>query len=164
MCGIIGYTGPLDAKQILCDGLAQLEYRGYDSAGIGLFMKDASVRLLRHTGKVANLAKECEEVKESSCCGLGHTRWATHGGVTKENTHPHRAGRVTLVHNGIIENYHQLTADFNLKEKLCSETDSEVAAWVLDKIYEGNPFEGIRKFVGYLEGSYGFCVMFEDRP
>lgn len=164
MCGIIGYTGPLDSKKILLDGLTQLEYRGYDSAGVALCMENSHIRLIRHTGKVSNLREGCKEVTEVSHCGLGHTRWATHGGVTPQNTHPHQAGRVTLVHNGIIENYHQLTIDFHLEGKLRSETDSEVAAWVLESLYLGDPVEAIAKFVSYLEGSYSFCMMFEDHP
>lgn len=164
MCGIIGYTGPLDSKKILLEGLSQLEYRGYDSAGIALCMENSHIRLIRHTGKVSNLKEGCKDLTEVSHCGLGHTRWATHGGVTTENTHPHQAGRVTLVHNGIIENYHQLTTDFQLEVKLRSETDSEVAAWVLDHIYQGDPVEAIAKLVGYLKGSYSFCMMFEDHP
>lgn len=164
MCGIIGYTGPLDSKKILLDGLSQLEYRGYDSAGVALCMENSHIRLIRHTGKVSNLKEGCKEITEVSHCGLGHTRWATHGGVTTQNTHPHQAGRVTLVHNGIIENYHQLTKDFHLEGKLHSETDSEVAAWVLESIYQGDPVEAIAKLVAYLEGSYSFCMMFEDHP
>lgn len=164
MCGIIGYTGPLDSKKILLDGLSQLEYRGYDSAGIALFMENSHTRLIRHTGKVSNLKEECKGITGVSHCGLGHTRWATHGGVTTENTHPHQAGRITLVHNGIIENYHQLTVDFHLEGKLRSETDSEVAAWVLESIYQGDPVEAISKLAAYLKGSFSFCVMFEDHP
>lgn len=164
MCGIIGYTGPLDSKKILLDGLSQLEYRGYDSAGVALCMENSHIRLIRNTGKVSNLREGCRKIKEVSHCGLGHTRWATHGGVTTENTHPHQAGRVTLVHNGIIENYHQLTTDFHLEGKLRSETDSEVAAWVLESLYQGDPVEAITKFVDYLKGSYSFCMIFEDHP
>ncbi len=164
MCGIIGYTGPLDSKRILLEGLSQLEYRGYDSAGVALCMENSRIRLIRHTGKVSNLKEGCRKISETSHCGLGHTRWATHGGVTTENTHPHQAGRITLVHNGIIENYHQLTLDFHLEGKLQSETDSEVAAWVLESLYEGRPLEAISKFVSYLKGSYSFCMMFEDHP
>ena len=164
MCGIIGYTGPLDSKKILLEGLSQLEYRGYDSAGIALCMENSRIQLVRHTGKVSNLKKGCEDIRQVSHCGLGHTRWATHGGVTTENTHPHRAGRVILVHNGIIENYHQLTTDFHLEGKLLSETDSEVAAWVLESLYDGNPAEAISKLVTHLKGSYSFCMMFEDHP
>lgn len=164
MCGIIGYTGPLDSKKILLEGLSQLEYRGYDSAGVALCMENSHIRVIRHTGKVSNLKEGCKDITEVSHCGLGHTRWATHGGVTTENAHPHRAGRVTLVHNGIIENYHQLTTEFHLEDKLHSETDTEVAAWVLDHIYQGDPIEAIAKLVGHLKGSYSFCMMFEDHP
>lgn len=164
MCGIIGYSGPLDSQKILLEGLSQLEYRGYDSAGVALFMENSHIRVIRHTGKVSNLKEDCKNITEVSHCGLGHTRWATHGGVTTANAHPHQAGRVTLVHNGIIENYHQLTLDFKLEGKLRSETDSEVAAWVLESIYQGDPLEGIARLVSYLKGSYSFCVMFEDHP
>lgn len=164
MCGIIGYTGPLDSKNILLEGLSQLEYRGYDSAGIALCMENSQIRVIRHTGKVANLKEGCKDFAEKSHCGLGHTRWATHGGVTTENAHPHRAGRVVLVHNGIIENYHQLTTEYHLEDKLSSETDTEVAAWVLDSIYQGDPMEAIAKLVSKLKGSYSFCMMFEDHP
>ena len=113
MCGIIGYTGPLEAETILLDGLAQLEYRGYDSAGIAFFDADSQVQLVKCTGKVNHLKQVCSAMNTSSHCGIGHTRWATHGGVSDENAHPHRAGRVTLIHNGIIENYHQLTERWN---------------------------------------------------
>lgn len=165
MCGIIGYTGPLDAKRILLDGLAGLEYRGYDSAGIALCMVDSRIELLKKAGKVSNLREYCnQKITAASHCGIGHTRWATHGGVTDENAHPHRAGRITLIHNGIIENYHELTEKFQLADELVSQTDSEVAARVLDRLYEGDPLAALRELSGMLEGSYGFCVMFDDQP
>lgn len=164
MCGIIGYTGPLAAKKILIEGLAGLEYRGYDSAGIAFFNGESQIQQLKQTGKVAGLARLCEQVKEVSHCGIGHTRWATHGGVTDENAHPHQAGKVTLIHNGIIENYHQLTKEYGFAEELVSQTDSEVAARVLDQLYHGDPLEAIRTLADKLEGSYGFCIMFSDRP
>ena len=164
MCGIIGYTGPLDSKKILLNGLSQLEYRGYDSAGAALCMENSHICLVRRTGKVANLKETMERITDVSHCGLGHTRWATHGGVTTQNTHPHQAGKVTLVHNGIIENYHQLTERFHLEAKLHSETDSEVAAWVLDSLYQGDPLEAITRLVALIKGSYSFCIMFEDYP
>lgn len=164
MCGIIGYTGPLSARKILLEGLSQLEYRGYDSAGIACVEDGAAVRVTKTTGKVAELKKLCQNDREETHCGIGHTRWATHGGVTRENAHPHRAGRVTLIHNGIIENYHQLTKEYHLDGKLVSQTDSEVAAWVLDSLYDGDPKTAIRRFVEKLEGSYGFCILFADRP
>ncbi len=164
MCGIIGYTGPLQAREVLLNGLAQLEYRGYDSAGIAFFGSDSGVRVVKTTGKVAQLRELCKNIHEESHCGIGHTRWATHGGVTVENAHPHQAGRVTLIHNGIIENYHQLTVDYHLEDQLVSQTDSEVAARVLDAVYDGDPLASIRRFLPLLEGSYGFCILFSDHP
>ncbi len=164
MCGIIGYTGPLDAKEILLKGLAQLEYRGYDSAGIAYFDTHSHLKLIKKAGKVSKLRKACEAETEVSHCGIGHTRWATHGEVTDQNAHPHHAGRVTLIHNGIIENYHELTLQYHLEDRLISQTDSETAAWVLDSFYEGEPKEAIRKFIETLKGSYSFCLLFDDRP
>ena len=164
MCGIIGYTGPLEAETILLDGLAQLEYRGYDSAGIAFFDGDSQVQLVKRTGKVSHLKQVCSAMNTSSHCGIGHTRWATHGGVSDENAHPHRAGRVTLIHNGIIENYHQLTEEWKLEDKLISQTDSEAAAWLLDALYDGEPKTAITSLLSLLKGSYGFCIMFDDRP
>ncbi len=164
MCGIIGYTGPLEAKKLLIEGLSGLEYRGYDSAGIAYFTTKSQVRRIKQVGKVAALKAACAKEKDSSHCGIGHTRWATHGGVTNENAHPHQAGRVTLIHNGIIENYHQLTEEYGLQDRLVSQTDSEVAAWVLDQFYDHDPFIAIRKLTEKLEGSYGFCILFSDRP
>ena len=164
MCGIIGYTGPLAAKNVLLNGLSQLEYRGYDSAGIAFFGADQEVHVLKTVGKVARLRDLCAGIQEEIHCGIGHTRWATHGGVTAENAHPHQAGRVTMIHNGIIENYHQLTADFELEGKLISQTDTEVAARVLDALYDGDPLASLRRFQPLLKGSYSFCILFSDHP
>jgi len=168
MCGIIGYTGPLDAKNVILNGLSQLEYRGYDSAGIALCDYSGKVHIAKKTGKVENLIKYTAEMSDGFHTGIGHTRWATHGGVTDINAHPHRAGRITLIHNGIIENYHELTEKYDLKKKLLSETDTEVAAWVLDCIYtkdhEAGPQKCIREFIGELKGSFAFCIIFEDIP
>lgn len=165
MCGIIGYSGPLNAKKVMLEGLAQLEYRGYDSAGIAYFGDDSRIHQVKTTGKVSRLKELCGPLDgEVSHCGIGHTRWATHGGVTQANAHPHTAGRVTLIHNGIIENYHQLTEQYHLEDRLLSQTDSEVAAWVLDSVYDGDPVGSIRRFLPLLEGSYAFCIMFSDRP
>ncbi len=164
MCGIIGYSGPLEAKRLLIEGLAGLEYRGYDSAGIAFFDTASQVRLVKQVGKVAALKETCEKLQGSSHCGIGHTRWATHGGVTNANAHPHQAGRITLIHNGIIENYHQLTEEFGLQDKLVSQTDSEVAAHVLDHFYKDDPFTAIQELVRRSEGSYAFCILFADRP
>lgn len=165
MCGIIGYTGPLEVKDILMNGLEQLEYRGYDSAGIAMIEeKEQKIQIRKCAGKVSNLRALCAEEKISSHCGIGHTRWATHGGVTDENAHPHCVGRVALIHNGIIENYHELAKRFGLLEKLKSDTDSEVAAAVLDYFYKGDPCEAIKDAVSQFTGSFAFCIMFEDQP
>ena len=167
MCGIIGYTGPLEAKDVLLKGLAGLEYRGYDSAGIAYFNQDSQVRSIKKVGKVAALRECVKSTCEISHCGIGHTRWATHGGVTDANAHPHSCGQVTLIHNGIIENYRQLTQEYGLEGRLASQTDSEVAAAVLDSAYRGcgqDPLKAIAAFTGMLEGSYGFCILFADRP
>ncbi len=168
MCGIIGYTGPLEAKSILLNGLAGLEYRGYDSAGIAYFNENSEICVLKGTGKVAALKKQANLAGESvSHCGIGHTRWATHGGVTKENAHPHSFGAVTLIHNGIIENYHSLIRSYGLEGLLKSQTDSEVAAAVLDRMYRAqnrDPLKALKAFSQELSGSYAFCILFEDRP
>ena len=143
MCGIMGYTGPLDASEVILNGLEQLEYRGYDSAGLALTGVDSTISIFKKVGKVANLKAEKSQMPSNAHTGIGHTRWATHGGVTDINAHPHRAGRVTLIHNGIIENYHDLISEYHLEDKLISETDSEVAAWVLDAVYDGDPLLSI---------------------
>ncbi len=167
MCGIIGYTGPLEAGKMLLNGLAGLEYRGYDSAGIAYFDGDSRIKVVKKVGKVAALRECVGKLGDVSHCGIGHTRWATHGGVTGENAHPHRFGRVTLIHNGIIENYHQLTEEYGLEGKLVSQTDTEVAAGVLDALYAlcgGDPMAALKSFAAKLKGSYGFCILFEDHP
>jgi len=167
MCGIIGYSGPLEAKTLLLNGLAGLEYRGYDSAGIAYFNAKSEIKLIKKVGKVAALRECVSKCSDVSHCGIGHTRWATHGGVTGENAHPHRFGSVTLIHNGIIENYHQLTAEYNLEGSLKSQTDSEVAAGVLDALYAKcgrDPMAALKAFTAKLKGSYGFCILFEDHP
>ncbi len=168
MCGIIGYTGPLEARTLLLNGLAGLEYRGYDSAGIAYFDACSKLKVIKRVGKVAALRQAVSlEDEEGSHCGIGHTRWATHGGVTDANAHPHQFGAVTLIHNGIIENYQQLTQQYGLEGRLKSQTDSEIAAGVLDAMYtrfQGDPLAAIAAFVKELKGSYGFCILFEDRP
>lgn len=163
MCGIIGYTGSESVKEVLLDALELLEYRGYDSAGIAV-MEQEKIAVYKRAGRVKELREKCAGKAEDALCGIGHTRWATHGGVNDVNAHPHQVGRVTLVHNGIIENYRELMADYDLQEKLKSETDSEVAAALLDRFYEGNPEEAIKKTVGKLKGTFALVIMFADRP
>lgn len=165
MCGIIGFTGILDAKKVLTEGLKELEYRGYDSAGISFFTENG-IRTIKTTGKVSNL---CDKVKaesdEITTCGIGHTRWATHGGVSDINSHPHTAGNVTLIHNGIIENYKELQEELAAKGVFpVSQTDSEIAAMVINDCYTGNPIQAIKTAVKKLEGAYGFCIIFNDQP
>lgn len=164
MCGIIGYSGTLEAEQVLVNGLEQLEYRGYDSAGIAQ-MTRTSVEITKTTGNVSVLKRKLEKKTAiSSYCGIGHTRWATHGGVTEENAHPHQFGKVTLIHNGIIENYKKIREDFGKNVNFHSQTDTEIAAMLLNSFYDGNPEEAIWKTIAKVEGSYAFCMLFEDIP
>lgn len=165
MCGIIGFTGTLDAKNVLTEGLKELEYRGYDSAGISFFAGNG-IHTIKVTGKVSNLCeKVAAESDENTTCGIGHTRWATHGGVSDVNCHPHRAGKVTLIHNGIIENYKELQEELAEKNQFpVSQTDSEIAAMVINDCYNGNPVQAIKDAIKKLDGAYAFCIMFEDHP
>lgn len=166
MCGIIGHVGVDDAKETLINGLQTLEYRGYDSAGIAYFTNN-KIKTVKTIGKVSCLK---DKVKESAgeditTCGIGHTRWATHGGVSDTNSHPHTAGKVTLIHNGIIENYKELQDELEEKGLTpVSQTDTEIAAMVINDCYTGNPEAAIRKAITKLEGAYGFCIMFSDIP
>ena len=118
MCGIIGFTGRLEAQKILTEGLAALEYRGYDSAGIAYFKDTGKISIRKTVGKVKDLLAICDD-ENNSTCGIGHTRWATHGGVTNANAHPHKVGNVALIHNGIIENYHEIVNKFDLSGFIC---------------------------------------------
>lgn len=163
MCGIIGFTGYLDAAEVLMDGLSALEYRGYDSAGIACFV-NRKIVTEKSVGKVARLNEKIAGKLHSSC-GIGHTRWATHGGVSEVNAHPHSCGRVTLIHNGIIENYHSLAGELARGgRRPVSQTDSEIAAMLIDSLYEEDPKEAIQRAVPRLEGAYAFCILFSDRP
>ena len=165
MCGIIGYTGSENVKDVLLDALELLEYRGYDSAGIAVKDETSHVtNVYKCAGRVSDLRAICDSKKILSACGIGHTRWATHGGVTDQNAHPHQQGKVTLVHNGIIENYRELIADYDLQEILHSETDSEVAAALLNHYYKGDPKEAIKKTVSKLKGTFALVILFEDQP
>ena len=165
MCGIVGYTGKQSvAKQIL-DALELLEYRGYDSAGMAIVDEtNDQVQIRKRAGRVADLEKVWKANPVNGICGIGHTRWATHGGVSDVNAHPHRAGRVTLVHNGIIENYEELKDHFGLADELISDTDSEVVAAVLNRFYTGDPHEALFQTVKCLKGTFALVVIFDDIP
>ncbi len=165
MCGIVGYNGKDSVTDQLLESLELLEYRGYDSAGLATLNETTGkVKLRKCAGRVADLRKICQNDKKISTCGIGHTRWATHGGVNDVNAHPHRSGDVLLVHNGIVENYEELIDHFMLHKELKSQTDTEVVAAVLNKFYQGDPHEAICKTVKYLKGTFALVVMFVDQP
>lgn len=165
MCGIVGYTGKGSVTDQLLDALELLEYRGYDSAGLATINGETGrIKLRKCAGRVKDLRRVCKNDKKLSTCGIGHTRWATHGGVNDVNAHPHRNGDVLLVHNGIIENYEELKDHFMLHKELKSQTDTEVVAAVLNRFYQGEPHEAIRKTIKYLKGTFALVIMFADRP
>lgn len=164
MCGIIGFCGGLDAKKVLCEGLHELEYRGYDSAGIAFFT-EGSITTVKTQGKTACLEEKLSFYHDETGCGIGHTRWATHGGVSDINSHPHTFGRVTLIHNGILENHEILARELEQQGKIpVSQTDTEIAAMVIDDCYTTSPYEAIRLAEARLEGAYAFCILFSDIP
>ena len=171
MCGIVGFTGNEQAAPILLDGLSKLEYRGYDSAGIAVRDGEKQVDIVKAKGRLKILAEKTNDGKAViGSCGIGHTRWATHGEPSENNAHPHRSddGNIVAVHNGIIENYQEL------KEKLVrkgytfySDTDTEVAVKIIDyyyKKYEGTPVDAINHAMVRIRGSYALAVMFNDYP
>lgn len=163
MCGIIGYTGQKDAAGILLKGLKSLEYRGYDSAGISVY--DPNFReclTVKRAGRVEQLKEHASNLHGSS--GIGHTRWATHGKVSDENSHPHKFGSVTVVHNGIIENYETIKNTLGIADKLRSDTDSEIAAALIDRCFSGDPEQAIVCAVKKLTGTYALAVMFDSIP
>ena len=171
MCGIVGFTGMKQAAPILLDGLSKLEYRGYDSAGIAVRDGDKSVDIVKAKGRLKILVEKTNDGKAvEGSCGIGHTRWATHGEPSENNAHPHKSddGNIVAVHNGIIENYQEL------KEKLVrkgyafySDTDTEVAVKLVDyyyKKYEGTPVDAINHAMVRIRGSYALAVMFNEYP
>lgn len=165
MCGIIGFTGYGDVKDVLLSGLQLLEYRGYDSAGIALSnLERKETSVYKCAGRVADLINLVDKLQTKDGCGMGHTRWATHGGVTDENAHPHKYGKITLIHNGIIENYQDLIKQYELNGTLVSQTDSEVVAAILDHYYDEEPFDAIKKTVKELKGTFAFGIIFENLP
>jgi len=163
MCGIVGYVGPREASDVLISALKRLEYRGYDSAGVAALDGDG-IQVRRCVGKLGNLEKLLVQTPLAGSIGIGHTRWATHGRPSEENAHPHRAGRVVLIHNGIIENYLELRSELVKRgRKILSETDSEVIAHLIDEeLRPGTSLvEATRRAVGRLHGSFSIVVMSE---
>ena len=165
MCGIVGYVGKRSAQDVLLDGLEKLEYRGYDSAGVAL-AQEGGIRVVKSKGRLNALRQKLavQALAESSC-GIGHTRWATHGEPSDVNSHPHSTPRVSIVHNGIIENYGAL------KERLAargytfeSETDTEVLVKLIDSCYHGEPLQALHEALGMVRGSYALAVLFKDFP
>ena len=163
MCGIVGYKGKRFPKEFLIDGLKNLEYRGYDSSGIAL-KKGRDIQIIRSIGKISNLEEKINNEKLIDCnLGIAHTRWATHGGPSILNAHPHRVGKVTLVHNGIIENAAELRTSLASEGVIFkSDTDTEVACALINKYYKGDAVEAINAAVKEMIGSYAFCILFED--
>jgi glucosamine--fructose-6-phosphate aminotransferase (isomerizing) len=167
MCGIVGYTGPREAGPVLLDGLRRLEYRGYDSAGIALVTQNGDLFVEKRAGKVAVLQDALGNRTPSAGIGLGHTRWATHGRPSDLNAHPHSdcTGRITVVHNGIVENFRELRSELLAGgHVLASETDTEVVAHLVEAAYEGDLADAVRSALRRLEGAYALVVMHRDEP
>lgn len=165
MCGIVGYVGHRDCSDVLVSALTKLEYRGYDSAGIAVF-ENGEIKTVKTKGKLKDLEDKLEVVgKPGGNVGIGHTRWATHGEPSDVNSHPHSGARVTIVHNGIIENYIELKEFLISKgREFISDTDTEVVAQLLDYKYNGKPLETIDSVMAELKGSFALGIMFKDFP
>ena len=165
MCGIVGYVGHRDCSDVLVSALTKLEYRGYDSAGIAVF-ENGEIKTVKTKGKLKDLEDKLATVgKPGGHIGIGHTRWATHGEPSDVNSHPHSGARVTIVHNGIIENYIELKEFLVSKgREFISDTDTEVVAQLLDYKYNGNPLETIDAVMAELKGSFALGIMFKDFP
>ena len=165
MCGIVGYIGDRDCTNVLVDCLEKLEYRGYDSAGIAV-LDQGVIKVSKCKGRLSNLRDKMErEGKPKGYVGIGHTRWATHGEPSDINSHPHGNKRITIVHNGIIENYRQIK-EFLISEgySFVSETDTETVAKLIDYYYSGDPLDAIIKVLSEIKGSYALGIMFRDFP
>ena len=166
MCGIVGYTGARRAVEVLLEGLENLEYRGYDSAGISLATQEG-IYTQKAKGRLANLRQRLSTGVPESSCGIGHTRWATHGEPSDINSHPHRSGQVSLVHNGIVENYMELRRQLMDKGHVfLSQTDTETIVQYLDLYYQQykDPIQAIRQTLALIRGTYALAILFADRP
>ena len=165
MCGIVGYVGKRSAQDVLLDGLEKLEYRGYDSAGVALAL-DGGIRVVKTKGRLTALREKlAAQQLAQSFCGIGHTRWATHGEPSDVNSHPHSTPRVSIVHNGIIENYGLLKERLTAKGyTFQSETDTEVLVKLIDSCYTGDPLQALQQALANVRGSYALAVLFKDYP
>ncbi len=162
MCGIVGYTGPREAGPILIEGLARLEYRGYDSAGIALVDDGGDLFVEKKAGKLANLRAAIADRTPHAAIGLAHTRWATHGRPNDLNAHPHQdcTGEITVIHNGIIENFRELRDGLEARgHRLASETDTEALAHLVEEAYQGDLADAVRATLRQVEGAYAIAVM-----
>ena len=166
MCGIIGYIGEKPVAPILLNGLARLEYRGYDSAGIAV-MNQSGIEIYKAKGRLSFLREKTDQARPQGFEGIGHTRWATHGEPSDLNSHPHSnaGGTIAVVHNGIIENYQEIKDELIAQGAVFStQTDTESIVQLLDTYYKGDPLEAIKKTLARLRGSYALGIMFADRP
>lgn len=167
MCGIVGAVAQRDVAEILVDGLHRLEYRGYDSAGVAVLGNDHNLQIVRRVGKVKFLDEALEANPLLGGTGIAHTRWATHGEPSEVNAHPHRSGKIAVVHNGIIENYEELRAELQQRGYVFqSQTDTEVIAHLVEWEFRTTPnlLDAVRKAVKQLRGAYGTVVMNQDEP
>ena len=166
MCGIVGYVGKNEAQGFLLSGLKRLEYRGYDSAGIVTIAEDGEATLIRAKGKIVNLEEKLAKNRRTDKIGIGHTRWATHGEPSEDNAHPHRAGDIFVVHNGIIENYKELKKALKGHE-FKSETDSEVLAALINSFYKDGKYplsNAVVQALKLVQGTYGIAVVSRKNP
>lgn len=165
MCGIVGYIGKKDCTKILLDSLSKLEYRGYDSAGIAVF-ENEEIKVEKTKGRIAQLEEKIHRNGWiNGNCGIGHTRWATHGEPSDVNSHPHGNANISIVHNGIIENYGKIKAFLETKGYVFeSQTDTETVAKLLDYYYNGDPIDTIKNVISDIEGSYALGILFKDFP
>jgi glucosamine--fructose-6-phosphate aminotransferase (isomerizing) len=176
MCGIVAYIGNRNCKNILIDGLKRLEYRGYDSAGIAIMVPrdpkrdvlgNVTIEVLKEAGKIKELAGQAKESRIDGKCGIGHTRWATHGEPTKINAHPHQdcSGKIAVIHNGIIENFDELRSELKEKgHKFISDTDTEVLPHMLEEYYDGDLLLAMQRLMGRIKGSGAIVAMSVDSP
>ena len=164
MCGIFAYSGPRDVKNTLVDGLKKLEYRGYDSSGVAFF-KNSQIQCFKSSGDLSHLETLLNQKKSDGILGIGHTRWATHGAPTTQNSHPHFSDSIYVIHNGVIENEEEIKKKLKSK-KMKSETDSECIAYLIAQFYkeEFNFLKSVFKSIKHLKGSYAVVALCEDSP